>query len=253
VIGADGLHSTVAEAVDAPSYDTKPSLTCMYYSYWSGVPMDEALMCSRPGRMVIAFPTNDHLTLVVILWPRAEFHSVRSDIEGQFLLAAETCTPALAERLRAGRREERFVGTASVPNFFRRPYGPGWALVGDAGYHKDPIGAHGIMDAFHDAERLAEAIDTGLAGSGPIDEALAAYENERNAEAAALYEFNAQLATLRPPAPEMQRLFAALAGDRTETDRFFGAFFGTIPMAEFLAPENLERILSRAAPADAVA
>ena len=73
-------------------------------------------------------------------------------------------TPRLAERVRIGTREERFVGTTDLPNFFRKPYGPGWALVGDAGYHKDPYLAQGFSDAFRDAQLLADAIDAALAG-----------------------------------------------------------------------------------------
>ena len=84
--------------------------------------------------------------------------------------------PALAARVRAGRREERFVGTANTRNFLRKPFGPGWALVGDAGYHKDPVTAQGISDAFRDAERLARAVDEGLAGRRSWPEALLDYD-----------------------------------------------------------------------------
>ena len=72
--------------------------------------------------------------------------------------------PELAERVRGGQREERFIGTADLPNFFRVPYGPGWALVGDAGYHQDPNTGLGISNAFRDAELLADAIDAGFSG-----------------------------------------------------------------------------------------
>ena len=88
--------------------------------------------------------------------------------------------PALSERVRAGRREERFFGASDLPNFLREPYGPGWALVGDAGCHKDPFLALGICDALRDAELLAEALDEGLSGRRPMDLALADYERRRN-------------------------------------------------------------------------
>ncbi len=73
-------------------------------------------------------------------------------------------------------RETRFTGTADLPNFFRKPYGPGWALVGDAGYHKDPITALGISDAFRDAEGVSAAIDDAFSGRRPYDEAMAAFQ-----------------------------------------------------------------------------
>ena len=138
VVGADGMHSTVACAVRAAAYNVRPVLTCAYYSYWSGVPMEGAEVYMRPGRVVAAWPTNDDLTVVYVAAPRWEFQRFRANVEGNYL---ETISqlPGLAERVRAARREGRFSGTADLPNFFRKPYGAGWALVGDAGYHRDPI------------------------------------------------------------------------------------------------------------------
>ena len=238
VIGADGMRSRVARAVGAPTYHERPGRTCAYYTYWSGVPLDGAELYPRDGRMVIAGPTNDGRTIVTVFWPRAEFHRVRADIERSFLEAV-ALAPSLAERLRAGRRAERFYGTGELPFFFRRPFGPGWALVGDAGYHKDPLTAQGIGDAFRDAELLAGAIDEGLRGHRPLDDALADYERRRNEAALPLYDFTYELAGLEPPAPEMQALFGALRDDPEQTSRFFGVIAGTVPMAEFFARDDV--------------
>jgi flavin-dependent dehydrogenase len=142
VIGADGLHSFVARSVGAMVYNATPALTCIYYTYWSDLPINGAELYPRPGRMLVAAPTNDGLTLMTVFWPQAEFHRVRADIEGSFLAALDLA-PGLAERARAGKRAERFRGTADLPNHFRQSFGPGWALVGDAGFHKDPILAQG--------------------------------------------------------------------------------------------------------------
>jgi acyl-CoA-binding protein len=190
---------------------------------------------------VLAFPTNDGLVCTFIEWPRDEFETFRSDVEGNFLQTLELA-PELAERIRRGRRARHFVGTADLPNFFRKPYGPGWALVGDAGHHKDPCGGYGISDAFRDAE-LANAIDAGLSGRRPLDEALADYERERNEAAMPAYELNYQIASLQPQHPKMQRLYAALVGNQADTDRFIGTLMGTVPIAEFYAPENIGRIV----------
>jgi len=141
----------------------------------------------------------------------------------------------------------REIGTADLPYFFRRPYGPGWALVGDAGYHKDPSTAQGISDAFRDAELAADAIDAGLAGSQPMETALAAYESRRNDAAMPMYEFTHHLASYEPPPPEMQQLFHALVGNQEQTNRFLGLIAGTTPFAEFFAPENVGAILAGAA------
>jgi 2-polyprenyl-6-methoxyphenol hydroxylase-like FAD-dependent oxidoreductase len=246
VIGADGRRSFVARSVQAPTYQARPARTCAYYAYWSAVPIAGAEWYSRPGLMISSGPTHDGQTIVIINWPSATFPVVRADIAGQFMQALARA-PRLAERVRSGQRSERFQGTADLPFFFRKPYGPGWALVGDAGYHKDPITAQGISDAFRDAELLTEAVDAGLSGQRPLEEALSGYEQARNAAALPLYELTYQLAGLEPLSPERQQLFAALGHNQEQTNRFFGTIAGTVPVAEFFAPENRGRIMGAAA------
>jgi 2-polyprenyl-6-methoxyphenol hydroxylase-like FAD-dependent oxidoreductase len=236
----------VARAVDAPVYDARPPLACYYYSYWSGVPMDAIEGYTPERRAIIAFPTNDGLVCIIVGWPPREFPAVRADVEGN-LRATIDLAPRLAERVRAGRREERFVGTADLPNFFRKPHGSGWALVGDAGYHKDPRTAQGISDAFRDAELLADALDAGLGGSRPLDDALAEYERQRNAAALPDYEYTCRRADLeQPPAPEMARLVAALRGNQEAINRFVGVVVGTVPFRDFFNSQSLEAILAQA-------
>jgi 2-polyprenyl-6-methoxyphenol hydroxylase-like FAD-dependent oxidoreductase len=242
VVGADGMRSRVARAVRAPAYHVRPSLTCAYYTYWRGVSLAGAELYPRDGRMIVTSPTNDGESIVIVFWPKESFRRVRADVEASFLESL-ALAPSLAERLRAGERADRFYGAAELPFFFRKPFGPGWALVGDAGYHKDPITAAGIADAFRDAELLADAIDAGLSGRRPLDEALAGYERERNDDALPIYELTHQLASLSPPTPEQQALFSALRGNQSETDRFFGTIAGTVPVADFFDPQNIARIV----------
>jgi 2-polyprenyl-6-methoxyphenol hydroxylase-like FAD-dependent oxidoreductase len=99
-----------------------------------------------------------------------------------------------------------------------------------------------MSDAFQDAERLAEAIDSGLAGRRPLQDALADYEQQRNEAALPLYEINSQM--LEPPPPETQRLLKALRSNQIETNRYMAALAGTISPAEFFAPENIARIIN---------
>jgi flavin-dependent dehydrogenase len=245
VIGADGMRSLVAHSVQAATYQVRPTLTCAYYTYWSEVPIQGAELYPRPNRMIVAAPTNNGQTITIVYWPNAAFHEVRSDIEGNFLKVLDLA-PGLADRVRNGKRSEPYRGTAVLPNFYRKPYGPGWALVGDAGYHKDPITAQGISDAFRDAELLAEAIDEGLSGCRTLGHALADYERRRNEASLPLFEMTCQFATLQPPSPEQQQLFAALRHDQEQTDRFFGTVVGTVPIPEFFAPANIGRIVGAA-------
>ena len=222
-------------------------LTCNYYSYWSGVEVAGVELYPREGRTVVTDRTNDRLTMIVVAWPKGEFNRVRSDVEAEFTRALEESAPTLAERARGGRREERFAGTGFMPNFFRKPYGDGWALVGDAGYVKDSITAQGITNSFSHAEMLAEALDEGLSGRGEMGVALAGYERRRNEEVLPMYEHTCQLARLGPPPPEMIRLLEALRGDPRETGRFLGTVAGTVPLREFFAPENIGRIVAGSA------
>jgi hypothetical protein len=110
-------------------------------------------------------------------------------------LVGKAAEAPLAERRRNGRRQERFFGTGALPNFFRKPFGAGWALVGDAGYHKDPITAQGITDAFRDVELLADAIDAGLSERARLQDALAAYEQSRNDAAMPMYRLTCDRVT----------------------------------------------------------
>jgi flavin-dependent dehydrogenase len=245
VIGADGLYSTVARAVQAPTYHEKPRLTINYYGFWSGVPVDGFEVYLGDGCVTAGVPTQNGLTLIGVVWPYKRFRAFRADIDGNFLKTLEIA-PVWAERVRGGRREERIRGSGDLPNFFRKPYGPGWALVGDAVYHKDPITAQGITDAFRGAERLAAAIDAGFSGRQPLDEALAGYEQQRNEEALPIYEFTCQCAALEPPAPDMRQFLEALRGNPQETDRYLGTFAGTTPAQEFFSPENRQRVIDAA-------
>jgi flavin-dependent dehydrogenase len=242
VIGADGMRSLVARSVHAPEYNARPPMACWYYSYWSNISVETPTFYSREWRAFGGMPTNDGLVCIVVGWTNKEFHEFRKDIEGNFMRTLEL-SPDFAARVRQGRREERFVGTADVPNFLRKPYGPGWALVGDAGYHKDPITAQGITDAFRSAELLAEAVDAGLSGRQPLEDALAAYERRRNEEMLPMYEYTCQFAGLDPPPSQMQQMFAALRGNQAQTDRFLGTIAGTVSIPEFYSPENMERIV----------
>jgi flavin-dependent dehydrogenase len=232
VIGADGMRSAVARMTQAPSYLERPALQGTYFSYWSGVQLEESTLYVRPHRVVAANPTNDGLTVVGVSWPLEEYQRARSDIGGSFHRTVEAVSPELADRLRAGRREERWAG-AAVPSFFRRPYGPGWVLVGDAGYVKDPCTAQGITDAFTSAQLVADAVDDALCARRPWDEALADYERRRNEAALPMYEFTYAQSSLEPAPPPLQGLLAALADDPAGADRFFGVFAGTVPVADF--------------------
>jgi flavin-dependent dehydrogenase len=245
VVGADGRYSMVAKAVAPEQYNEKPPILCGYYTYWSGLPIDgKFAVYSRPGRGWAVAPTHDDLTLVVAGWPYAEFEANKKDVEGNYLKMFDL-VPEFADRIHGAKREARFAGTA-VENYFRKPFGPGWALVGDAGYNKDFITAQGIIDAFRDAELCANALDDSLSGARSFDDAMGEYQSTRDAHVLPMYEFTCQLATLEPPPPEMVQLLAAVHGNQEAMDGFARVNGGVTSPAEFLSEENVGRIFAAA-------
>lgn len=245
VVGADGVYSLVAKAVQPPEYDVKPSLTTNYYSYYSGFEANDIEQYVRDYQAVGCFPTHDGMTLIAVMWPSGRFEEIRTNVEAHVRKVLES-TPRVADRVQGAHREEKWFGTAGVPNYFRQPFGPGWALVGDAGYDRDPITAQGISDAFIDAESLTNALDDGWSGRATLDNALAEHQSRRDRRAKPMYDFTCQLATLQPPPPPMQQLFAALYGNQDATNQFYSAITGSSPLPAFMNPENLERIMTRA-------
>ena len=244
-IGADGVNSLVARAVRAPEYENRPVAACGYYSYFSGIVQDDIKLYIRDHFAFGCVPTNAGLHLLMFNWPARDFQKIRSDVEGYVWRALEA-SPDLLGRVRDGRREEPWYGTAGLRGYFRRPFGSGWVLLGDASYNRDPITAQGMSDAFIDAAQMTEALDGCWTGKSSFEALLADHESRRNERVRPMYEFTTQLASLEPPPPEMAALFAALHGNQAATNAFLSAITGAIPLADFMSPQNVSRIMAAA-------
>jgi 2-polyprenyl-6-methoxyphenol hydroxylase-like FAD-dependent oxidoreductase len=247
VVGADGRNSLVAKTVQPEQYNEAPPLTPSYYTYWSDLPTDtfENYIRAEDDRGWGVLPTHDGLTCVVVGWPLAQFEANRTDIERAYMTTFDLA-PEFAERIRGAKREDRFRGIRDLPGFFRRPYGPGWALVGDAGYHKHPLTAYGITDAFRDAEGAAGALDDAFAGRQTFDDAMASFHRARDEASGPVYALTCDFAKIEPPPPEMLQLFGAMYGNPAAMDDFASVMAGTLPAPEFFAPENVGRIMAGA-------
>jgi len=244
-VGADGRNSRLATAVKAEVYNAAPTLLCYYFSYWSGVESCafELYQRTTERRVIFSFKTAADLFAIFVGFPIEELHVVRSDVERHFMSAVDLI-PEYSVRVRNGRREERFYGASDLPNFYRKPFGSGWALVGDAGCHKDPYMALGISDALRDVELLADAIGHGLNGRGPMEDALAEYERKRNEASSVEYQQNLNAARFEPVPPDVLRIREAVRLDPAQATRLSMARFGMIDPREFFNPENLQRLLA---------
>jgi 2-polyprenyl-6-methoxyphenol hydroxylase-like FAD-dependent oxidoreductase len=242
VIGADGRNSRVARSVGAVDYQAKPRLQYGFYTYFRSLRVDGLENYIRPGRGFGMAPTNDGLTMVVMGWPYAEAAAFKADVEANFL-ATMRAIPSVADRLASATRAAPFLGGA-VPGWLRTPYGPGWALVGDAGHNKDPITAQGISDAFLDAERCATAVHAWLGADMPYDKVMGAWHAARDAQVLPVYEFTSQLATLEPPPPEQAEFLTAVSRSQPGMDDFASVVAGALSPTEFFADANVARLLA---------
>jgi menaquinone-9 beta-reductase len=196
-IGADGRRSLVAREVGAEVTHAGRAEASAIYGYVEGISSDHdgVEWLYAPGVAGGLIPTNDAQHCVFVAAPARRFaDELRFDLEAAFARVLAEVSPDAASRVAAGRRVGPLRGFPGVPGWLRRPYGDGWALVGDAGYFKDPQTAHGLADALRDAELLARAVDDGIAGRSPMDVALREYERVRDELSLPLFEVTEAIA-----------------------------------------------------------
>jgi flavin-dependent dehydrogenase len=203
VVGADGLRSRVAELVGATINEAGRAGGAAQYAYYAGGRWVGFEFFVAERSFAGVFPTHDGEACIWVCTPSADAKAVRrrtgSRVEafGQLL---ERSHPELALRLRHARRTSPVQGMLRQPNQLRQAYGPGWALVGDAGYYRDAVTAYGISDAFRDAELLAVALDQALRGAVEEPTALAGYQRQRDQALREIFDITCRLAAY-PPVP----------------------------------------------------
>jgi len=185
VVGADGVRSRIARCVGARVTQRRPESGSIQYVYVAGLDADGFEFHIGERSMAGVFPTHHGEANVWICTPRDE--------PTPFLDLLHECAPALAARVRFAKVVTPTRKAAGLPNHVLQAAGPGWALVGDAGYHRDPITGHGITDAFRDAELLARALVSMIVDGVPEDIAMASYEDERNRALAEIFDMTCRL------------------------------------------------------------
>lgn len=168
VIGADGRHSSVARRVSAQTQRRSEHASAVSYGYFSGLPNLGYRWYWDRGVAGGIIPTNDGLSVVFFAAAPETFRDHLSQRDEAGLLSAiATRLPRMAGDLSGAQLTGRLVTFRGEHGYVRQSQGPGWALVGDAGYFKDPITAHGITDALRDSEILADAIIAGRPADYP--------------------------------------------------------------------------------------
>lgn len=201
VVGADGLGSRVARCVAAAVVEDRGDHGATQYAYFAGLPWQGFEFFAGERALAGVFPTNDGQACVWVCTPSQAAREARrqaasrEDAFGDLLRHA---APRLADRLRAARRTSPVRGMLRTPNQVRQATGPGWALVGDAGYHRDAVTGHGISDAFRDAEFLSVALNLALRGEVDDATALTGYQRQRDLALREIFELTCAMAAYPP-------------------------------------------------------
>lgn len=217
-IGADGLYSTIADRVSAATVIAGHHKTAVLYSYWQGAPNDGYYWRFMPDASMGAIPTNQQAACVFVSVSADRFHR---EIAGDPLTAyrrwLREAAPAFDAQLAEATRVEPVRGFGGHVGFIKTSIGPGWALVGDAAYFKDPLTAHGITDALRDAELLARAIIRGT------NAALNDYETMRLDLSNRLFELTDEIASLSWTDDHVQSLHRAFSAEMSREVRALAA------------------------------
>jgi flavin-dependent dehydrogenase len=229
VIGADGLYSTIARRVGAAPLISGTHAAGVLYSYWSGVAEPAYRWIFRPGGSVGAIPTNGG-TCVFVSVPASRFRElVHGNAVDAYRNLLHEVHPEFAERLMAHSTQVEAVhGFGGHPGFIKKSSGPGWALVGDAGYFKDPATAHGITDALRDAELLSRAVIAGTSA------AMAEFEATRLELSKRLFEITDEIASFECDDARLQALHREFSREMSREVKFLaGLSAGDAPPHEY--------------------
>jgi flavin-dependent dehydrogenase len=212
-VGADGIASTVARLVGARSERVAASAAAIVYGYWDGLAVHDYMLFYRPGVAAGCFPTNAGQTCV---FGATEPHRLRwlvraGGVASAYARLLDEAAPAVVDPDTGARAPKRVRMFAARPGFFRRAYGPGWALVGDAGYFKDPITSHGLTDALRDAELLARAIASVATAGVRESDALATYQDTRDRLSQRLFATTDAIASFAWDLDQIPRLLQELS------------------------------------------
>jgi flavin-dependent dehydrogenase len=211
-VGADGFRSTVADEAGAAYLRRGRAASAVLYRYYADIGTSDYEWAWAVGGGAGFTPTNDGLTCVFVSATPARMRAQRHHGgERAFVALLAETAPDLAGRVRSATPDGRLHGWPGLPGFVRQSWGPGWALVGDAGYFKDPITMHGITDALRDAELLADALLEALGGEVTETAPLARYQATRDRISSDLYDVTESIASYDWDLDEVRTLLRSVS------------------------------------------
>jgi len=239
VVGADGLRSTVAREVGAPTVRRGAAASGVLYRYVRDLQVVGYEWFYGNGAAAGLVPTNDATCVFVSTTPGLLRAHRRAGSEAAYDALLDAASPGLGERVRAGTGRSPMRGWRGAVGHVRQSWGPGWALVGDAGYYKDPITAHGITDALRDADLLAFAIQRATAGGPDASHAMAAYQETRDRLSRALWDVTEEVAGYRWDAARARSLMRAVSASMSdEVDHLWHLGHRTGSPAGLMVPDG---------------
>jgi flavin-dependent dehydrogenase len=245
VIGADGINSVVAKAVQPREILGAPPATAVWYSYWQGTGINHEIFVRIDGREVFIIPTNDGNVNVMVGWRHHELREFRKDVEGNYHATLDLF-PGIGELVRGGERVEPFYAFSNSRQWLRVPCGPGWCLLGDSSHLKDPVAGIGITDSFRSAEAVVDAIDDAFTGRRPAEQAFADYQAWRDQTFTEAFGQHLRAAQLNLYPADVLKVIEACKHNDQNRIAFFGLLGALTPSREFFAPANCARILADA-------
>jgi len=216
VVGADGLRSVVAREVGAATLRRGTAASAVLYRYVRDLDVVGYEWFYGNGAAAGLIPTNDATCVFVSTTPGRLREQSRAGRAAAYDALLDAASPGLGERVRDGTDPSPMRGWRGAVGHVRRSWGPGWALVGDAGYYKDPITAHGMTDALRDADLLAQAIQRATAGGTDAPYAMAAYQKTRDRLSRALWDVTEEVAGYRWDAARARTLMRAVSASMSD-------------------------------------
>jgi flavin-dependent dehydrogenase len=247
VVGADGKYSKVAEWAGAERYEETPALRPVYYAYYRGVipqPEPAVEVFYQDGRIGFVLPMEPGIDCLALEVRPEEFPAFRADPAGR-LEAAFRGLPGMATRLADAKHDGPARGIRGVDNYLRVPYGPGWALTGDAALCKDPSTGLGIEDAFRQSFLLAESLGAALDGAD-WETTLAEFHRRRDEALLPAYRSTLTYTRTDDPSPEALAWLRAVAANAGIV-RLLGLAFPAAAQAPGVLPADLLPSIERSA------